>query len=181
MCCARSTRRWHTRPRRPPRTSRRSSERSLRQRPRRRWRARRSRPSPTMILTRSEPAPRRLARAFIVAAALVAGAMPSSAQIVMLRIQPRVGDTMYTRFEQSVEMVGTRNIHSVDTTMTSRMDMMILSHATVEAKDKHGTTVLAITDSVAISGHGTGAAAPTETIRHAMQGRQAKLHIAHDG
>jgi len=41
--------------------------------------------------------------------------------------------------------------------------------------------VLAITDSVAISGHGTGAAAPTETIRHAMQGRQAKLHIAHDG
>ncbi|MDQ2766529.1 MAG: DUF6263 family protein [Gemmatimonadota bacterium] len=116
------------------------------------------------------------------ALALVAGAsMPSRAQLILLRIQPRVGDTMFTRFEQSVEMVGTRNIHSVDTTMTSRMDMMILSHSTVQASDKHGTTVLAITDSVTIEGHGTGATAPTETIRHAMQGRQAKLHIAHDG
>jgi hypothetical protein len=135
-----------------------------------------------MIPTRSEPAPRRLARALVVAAALVAGAsMPSRAQMVLLRIQPRVGDTMYTRFEQSVEMVGTRNIHSIDTTMTSRMDMMILSHSTVQASDKHGTTVLAVTDSVTIQGHGTGAAAPTETIRHAMQGRQAKLHIARDG
>ena len=108
--------------------------------------------------------------------------MPARAQQpVMLRIQPRVGDTMYTRFEQSVEMVGTRNVHSVDTTMTSRMDMMILSHSIVQASDKHGTTVLAITDSVAMEGHGTGAAAPTETIRHAMQGRQAQLHIARDG
>lgn len=107
--------------------------------------------------------------------------MPAHAQLVLLRIQPRVGDTMYTRFEQSVEMVGTRNIHSIDTTMTSRMDMMILSHSTVQASDKRGTTVLAITDSVTIEGHGTGVSEPTETIRHAMQGRQAKLHIAHDG
>jgi hypothetical protein len=99
----------------------------------------------------------------------------------MLRIQPRVGDTMYTRFEQSVEMVGTRNVHSVDTTMTSRMDIMILSHSLVQASDGHGTTVLAITDSVAMEGHGTGASAPNETIRHAMQGRQARLRIARDG
>jgi len=99
----------------------------------------------------------------------------------MLRIQPRVGDTMYTRFEQSVEMVGTRNVHLVDTTMTSRMNIMILSHSMVQASDGHGTTVLAITDSVAMEGHGTGAAAPTETIRRAMQGRQAQLHISRDG
>ncbi len=101
--------------------------------------------------------------------------------MVLLRIQPRVGDTMYTRFEQSVEMIGTRNIHSVDTTMTSRMDIMILSHSLVQASDGHGTTVLAVTDSVSMEGHGTGAGAPTETIRHAMQGRQARLHIARDG
>ena len=135
-----------------------------------------------MIRTRSEPASRRLARAIAVAAALLAGALGNArAQTVMLRIQPRVGDTMYTRFEQSVEMVGTRNVHAVDTTMTSRMDIMILSHSLVQASDGHGTTVLAITDSVAMQGHGTGASAPNETIRHAMQGRQAKLHIARDG
>ena len=99
----------------------------------------------------------------------------------MLRIQPRVGDTMYTRFEQTVEMVGTRNVHAVDTTMTSRMNIMILSHSLVQASDRHGTTVLAITDSVAMEGHGTGAGAPTEAIRRAMQGRQAQLHIARDG
>jgi len=102
-------------------------------------------------------------------------------QPVMLRIQPHVGDTMYTRFEQSVEMIGTRNVHLVDTTMTSRMDIMILSHSLVQASDGHGTTVLAITDSVAMEGHGTGAGAPTEAIRRAMQGRQAQLHIARDG
>jgi hypothetical protein len=135
-----------------------------------------------MIRTRSEPALHRLARALAVAAALLTGASGNAqAQTVMLRIQPRVGDTMYTRFEQSVEMVGTRNVHSVDTTMTSRMDIMILSHSLVQASDGHGTTVLAITDSVAMQGHGTGASAPNETLRHAMQGRQARLHIARDG
>ncbi|MBK5188718.1 MAG: hypothetical protein JJD97_10785 [Gemmatimonadaceae bacterium] len=116
------------------------------------------------------------------AAALLAGASTrASAQMVMLRIQPRLGDTMYTRFEETVEMVGTRNIHSVDTTMTSRMDIMILSHSLVQASDKRGTTVLAITDSVAMQGHGTGATAPSDAIRHAMQGRQARLKIARDG
>ncbi len=136
-----------------------------------------------MIPTRSEPAARRLVRAFVVAAALVAGAASRARtqQPVMLRIQPHVGDTMYTRFEQTVEMVGTRNVHSVDTTMTSRMEITILSHSLVQGSDGHGTTVLAITDSVAMEGHGTGAGAPTEAIRRAMQGRQASLHIAHDG
>jgi Family of unknown function (DUF6263) len=135
-----------------------------------------------MIPTRSESAPRRLARAFAVAAVLLGGAsVRAGAQTVMLRIQPRVGDTMYTRFEQSVEMVGTRNVHLVDTTMTSRMDIMILSHSLVQGSDGHGTTVLAITDSVSMQGHGTGATAPNESIRQAMQGRQARLHIARDG
>jgi uncharacterized protein DUF6263 len=135
-----------------------------------------------MIPTRSEPASRRLARAFVVAAALLAGtSVRAHAQTVLLRIQPHVGDTMYTRFEQSVEMIGTRNVNAVDTTMTSRMDIMILSHSLVQASDGHGTTVLAITDSVSMQGHGTGATAPSEAIRHAMQGRQARLHIARDG
>jgi hypothetical protein len=117
-----------------------------------------------------------------VAAALLGGAsVRAGAQTVMLRIQPRVGDTMYTRFEQSVEMVGTRNVHLVDTTMTSRMDIMILSHSLVQGSDGRGTTVLAITDSVSMQGHGTGATAPNESIRQAMQGRQARLHIARDG
>lgn len=135
-----------------------------------------------MIPTRSDPASRRLARALVVTAALLAGtSVRADAQTVLLRIQPHVGDTMYTRFEQSVEMVGTRNVNAVDTTMTSRMDIVILSHSLVQASDGHGTTVLAITDSVTMEGHGTGATAPTETIRHAMQGRQARLHIARDG
>ncbi|MEO8880981.1 MAG: DUF6263 family protein [Gemmatimonadaceae bacterium] len=136
-----------------------------------------------MIPTRSEPAARRLARALVVSAALVAGASmrAHAQQPVMLRIQPHVGDTMYTRFEQTVEMVGTRNVHAVDTTMTSRMNIMILSHSLVQASDGHGTTIMAITDSVAMEGHGTGASAPSEPIRRAMQGRQAQLRIARDG
>jgi len=135
-----------------------------------------------MIPTRSEPARRRLGRALLVVAAIAPlVAAPARAQNVLLRIQPHPGDTMYTTFVQDVEMVGTRNVHSVDTTMTSRMNIVILSHSVVQANDAHGTTVLAITDSVAMQGHGTGAGAPTETLRRAMQGRQARLQISPDG
>lgn len=135
-----------------------------------------------MIPTRSEPARRRLGRALLLAAAIAPlAAAPARAQNVLLRIQPHPGDTMYTTFVQDVEMVGTRNVHSVDTTMTSRMNIVILSHSVVQANDAHGTTVLAITDSVAMQGHGTGAGAPTETLRRAMQGRQARLQISPDG
>ena len=135
-----------------------------------------------MIPTRSEPARRRLGRALLLAAAIAPlAAAPACAQNVLLRIQPHPGDTMYTTFVQDVEMVGTRNVHSVDTTMTSRMNIVILSHSVVQANDAHGTTVLAITDSVAMQGHGTGAGAPTETLRRAMQGRQARLQISPDG
>ena len=135
-----------------------------------------------MIPTRTEPAFRRLGRVLSFAAALAAGApLTARAQMVMLRIQPHPGDTMYTTFVQDVEMIGTRNVHSVDTTMTSRMNIVILSHSLVQASDARGTTVLAITDSVAMVGHGTGAGAPTEALRRAMQGRQARLQIAPDG
>jgi hypothetical protein len=135
-----------------------------------------------MIPTRSEPARRRLGRAVRLAAVLTAASsLPAQAQMVMLRIQPRLGDTMYTTFVQDVEMIGTRNVHSVDTTMTSRMNIVILSHSLVQSSDARGTTVLAITDSVAMVGHGTGAGAPTETLRRAMQGRQARLQISPDG
>jgi hypothetical protein len=136
-----------------------------------------------MIPTRSEPARRRLGRALTVAAALaVCTASAAHAQTnVVLRIAPHPGDTMYTTFVQDVEMIGTRNVHSVDTTMTSRMSIMILSHSLVQTSGTRGTTMLAITDSVAMTGHGTGAGAPTEALRRAMQGRQARLEIAPDG
>lgn len=135
-----------------------------------------------MIPTRSEPARCRLGRALLLVAAIAPCAVaPARAQNVLLRIQPHAGDTMYTTFVQDVEMIGTRNVHSVDTTMTSRMNIVILSHSVVQANDAHGTTVLAITDSVAMQGHGTGAGAPTEALRRTIQGRQARLQIAPDG
>ncbi len=69
-----------------------------------------------MIPTRSEPALLRLARAFVVAAALLAGASErarAQQQPVLLRIQPHTGDTMYTRFEQTVVFFFIIIIHSV--------------------------------------------------------------------
>lgn len=99
----------------------------------------------------------------------------------MLRIQPHVGDTMFTRFEQIVEMTGTRSVQGLDTTMTSRMRIVILSHSLVQADDGRAANVLAVTDSVAMEGSGTGAGAPTETLRRAMQGRQTRLRITPDG
>lgn len=115
---------------------------------------------------------------------LIATTRPLAAQrskLVSLRIHPRAGDTLYTRFEQEVEMIGTTRVGSVDTTVTMRSSMLMLSHVLVQASDDRGATVTTITDSVSLAALGAGAAAPPESERRAMQGTRVRLRIAPDG
>ena len=115
---------------------------------------------------------------------LVVIALPLQAQhsrAITLRINPHAGDTLYTRFEQTVEMSGTAHVGSADTTMTMKSTLLLLSHLVVEASDSSGATVTAVTDSVALSSWRMGAPVPSETARRAMQGKRIQLQIAPNG
>lgn len=116
------------------------------------------------------------ALASLVPAAL--GAQGSGRE-VLLRIKPRVGDTLYTRFQQDVDMTGTLHVHGADTTMTMRTSLLLLSHVLVQASDETGTTVTTVTDSVSLITD--GAPAQPDAVRRAMQGQQVTLHIAPNG
>lgn len=107
--------------------------------------------------------------------------MAQSGRAIALRIKPHVGDTLYTRFEQHVEMVGTTRVGDADTTMRMTSTMIMLSHVLVRGSDETGTIVTTITDSVSLVAEGSGAATPPESARKAMQGRRVQLHIAPDG
>jgi hypothetical protein len=88
---------------------------------------------------------------------------------------------MFTRFEQQVDMAGTTRVREADTTISSRMTMVMLSHSFVQASDEKGTVILTTTDSVMMDGEGAGATAPPEAVRRAMQGKRTRLRIAPDG
>ncbi|HEU4564220.1 MAG TPA: DUF6263 family protein [Gemmatimonadaceae bacterium] len=106
------------------------------------------------------------------------GTPPSRAHaLIALRIHPRVGDTLYTRFEQSVDMEGTARVGASDTTMRSSSTLLLLAHVFVQGSDEQGTTVTTITDSVEVGGAGPA----TELVRRALQGKKVQLRIAPDG
>jgi hypothetical protein len=120
----------------------------------------------------------------ILAFVLVVIALPLQAQrsrAITLRINPHAGDTLYTRFEQTVEMSGTAHVGSADTTMTMKSTLLLLSHLIVEASDSSGATVTAVTDSVALSSWRMGRPVPSETARRAMEGKRIRLQIAPNG
>lgn len=114
-------------------------------------------------------------------------ATPADAQTagrsILLEIRPRVGDTLHLRFEQQEEMRGTGRLGSsaADTTITMTRSMVLLSRVLVQSSDEEGTVVLTVTDSVAVSANGGRNAAPTESIRRALQGSRVRMRITPEG
>lgn len=100
---------------------------------------------------------------------------------VTLRINPHAGDTLYTRFEQTVEMSGTARMGSADTTMTMKSTLLLLSHLIVDATDSSGATVTAVTDSVELSSWRMGRPVSSESARRAMEGKRIQLKISPNG
>lgn len=122
---------------------------------------------------------RRWAAMLCVAAALPMEAQESTA--VYLRIDPRVGDTIYTRLDQQTEMRATARLEGVDTVVTIRswMATIALLRHVVERGDSDGTALLTIIDSVAMSGEGV--ALPSEQQRLVLQGRTVRTRISPEG
>lgn len=128
---------------------------------------------------------RRIASRRIAAAAVVAvlglGGRAAHAQghdAVLLRLRPRVGDTVRTRFEQTVRLMPRDGGDAPGRAPTGAMT--VFAHSVVERADAAGAVVLAVTDSVALTASGAPAHA-TESARRAMQGRRSRLRVAPDG
>jgi len=120
----------------------------------------------------------------ILAFVLLMATLPLQAQrprAITLRISPRAGDTLYTRFEQTVEISGTAHVGSADTTMTMKSTLLLLSHLIVNSSDSSGATVTAVTDSVALHSWRMGKSVPSESARRAMEGKRIQLEIAPNG
>ncbi len=111
---------------------------------------------------------------------LLAVPMVAEAQSVLLRIKPRAGDTLHTRFEQDMEIIGRTRVGGGDTTVTMRSGMLLLSRVIVESSDDEGTVVLAVTDSLAITGGGRSGLIP-ESQRRAMQSGRVRMRISAQG
>jgi len=132
---------------------------------------------------RGSPVGQTTARLRVVALGLACAFAPGVARgqtsNIVLRIKPRVGDTLYTRFEQDVSMKGTLHVHGTDTTMTMHTSLLLLSRVLVQGSDETGTTITTITDSVSLITDGEPA--EPEQLRRGMEGQRIQLHIAPDG
>lgn len=121
------------------------------------------------------------ARTLAVALVLLCIALPASAQSVLLRIRPRPGDTLHTRLDQSVEMVGTTKMGEADTTMRVLTTMVVLARTIIVSADTSGTTVTTITDSVSIASSGGRSAGLSEQTQAQLQGKRVTMRLAPDG
>jgi hypothetical protein len=132
-----------------------------------------------------------MGRLAVLALAAALGARSADAQTagrgkpVLLRLTPRAGDTLRTRFEQDVEMSTAARIGGVlgpagDSTVTRHSSMLVLARSIVEKAGAAGALVVAVTDSVAITAAGADPKA-LEAARRAMQGRRARLRVSPAG
>ncbi len=105
-------------------------------------------------------------------------AAPARPHAVALRLRPRAGDTVRTRFEQTVRYA--RRDAAAPEAGAPASAMLVIARSIVERVDANGAMLLAVTDSVAFSAAGAPPAV-VERMRRAMQGRRAQLHVAPDG
>ena len=103
------------------------------------------------------------------------------AQGVLLRVHPRVGDTLHTRLEQQTEVSTTvpgtngRTAKSVTTSVT------LNSRTIVQASSAASTMVLTIVDSVDLHTSDEHGAAQVAAAERTLRGQQLVLQLGADG
>jgi hypothetical protein len=98
---------------------------------------------------------------------------------VLLRLRPRAGDTVRTRFEQTVRLFE-QGAGGPARAAGMAGTMLVLAHSVVERVDAAGALVISVTDSVVLRASGASPQA-TEQARRGMQGRRARLRVGADG
>ena len=115
---------------------------------------------------------------------------PATAQSMRLQIRPRVGDTLRMQLDQRVEVSGATMVQQqqgADTASAgapmsgaTTTTLHLLTRSIVQRSDASWTTVLIVTDSVAVAGDGP-LPAWAEQARRTMEGQRMRLRIASDG
>ena len=112
----------------------------------------------------------------------VAGlASAQEAQPVLLRLHPRVGDTLHTQLEQRTETSATMPGSSIVPMRPVATSVVIHSRTIVRSSHAARTTVLTIVDSATLSSTDAHAATQVADAQRALSGQQLILQLGADG
>lgn len=114
----------------------------------------------------------------LVLAARFAGAQDAP---VLLRLSPRVGDTLHTRLEQQTDVSISAASNATSAPRTLVTTLMLLSRTIVRSVQPWSATVLTIVDSAALTSTDSHAAAMTAEAERALKGQQLVLQLGSDG
>jgi hypothetical protein len=98
---------------------------------------------------------------------------------VMLRLRPRLGDTLHMRLEQEMEMRG-RPQASADGERTMSSLLRVRARAIPTRLDGNATILTTITDSI-VAGPGSALLSPDERVRRTLLGRPVEVRVRPDG
>jgi hypothetical protein len=97
---------------------------------------------------------------------------------IVLELRPRAGDTLRLRLDQTTEMSGIRN---GGTTRVMSTTLQMYSRAIVESTTAASATILALTDSVVVSGSDERARTLAAETERQLAGKQMRVRMAPDG
>ena len=123
-------------------------------------------------------------RMVLASVGLIASAGPCIAQSaagagIVLRLHPRVGDTLHTRLEQVTEITQTRTGGVAGKPMTT--SVVVLARTIVQASRKATTTVLTVVDSADVKSSDAHGAAMSAQAERALRGQRLIVQLAEDG
>lgn len=111
----------------------------------------------------------------------VAPAVAGAQGGVLLRLSPRVGDTLRVRMEQESELVGTRKTARGETRTAVNTLLQVFSHAIVEGNGPNGAVVVTVTDSALVStSDPTAGASRGQPMRVPVRG-EVRMHVSPNG
>jgi hypothetical protein len=99
---------------------------------------------------------------------------------VVLRLNPRVGDTLHTRLEQQTEVSATTT-NAAGSARGVTTSVTIHSRTIVRSVQQASTTVLTIVDSAVMTSTDAHAASMIADAQRTLQGQQLVLQLAADG
>lgn len=102
----------------------------------------------------------------------------SGVERIVLELRPRAGDTLRLRLDQTTEMSGIRRGGAARVMSTT---LQMYSRAIVESTTPASATILALTDSVVVSGSDERARTLAAETERQLAGKQMRVRMAPDG
>jgi hypothetical protein len=112
---------------------------------------------------------------------LARSAPAQDANAVLLRLHPRVGDTLHTWLEQQTDVSAIMPGNALGAARTVTTSLAIHSRTIVRSVQQLSTTVLTIVDSAALTSTDAHAATMIADAQRALKGQQLTLQLGADG